>query len=174
MTLCALFAALTAVCSWLAIPIGPVPINLALLPVLLAGGLLGWKYGAISQLVYVLVGAAGAPVFSGFRGGVGVLVGPTGGYIIGYVVCALLVGLAADKFRRRVPALIAGMILGVLALYLLGTAQYLFVVENKNVLAALGACVFPFLPGDAAKIAVALLLTNRLHPVLFRAKKTRA
>ena len=82
MIYCALFAALTAVCSQLAIPIQPVPINLALLSVYIAGGLLGGGMGAASQAVFLLIGAVGVPVFAGFRGGVQALVGPTGGYLI--------------------------------------------------------------------------------------------
>ena len=95
MALCGLFAAVTAICSWISIPLGftPVPVNLGTLAVFLTGGLLGKKYGPISLIVYTLAGAVGLPVFSGFRGGLSVLAGPTGGYIIGYIVAALIIGL---------------------------------------------------------------------------------
>lgn len=98
MALCGLFAALMAVCSFICIPLGftPVPVNLATLGVFLTGGLLGRKYGTISMTVYVLLGAVGLPIFSEFRGGLSVLVGPTGGYIIGYIAGAFLVGLLTD------------------------------------------------------------------------------
>ena len=92
MVYCALFAALTAVCSQLSVPIQPVPINLALFSVYMAGALLGGGRGAISQIVFLLIGAAGVPVFAGFRGGLQVLAGPTGGYIVGYVAAALITG----------------------------------------------------------------------------------
>ena len=92
LVLCGLFAALTAICSYITIPLGftPVPINLATLAVFLAGGLLGKKYGTASIAVYVMMGAVGIPVFAGFQGGVGVLAGPTGGFIAGYIAAAFL------------------------------------------------------------------------------------
>ena len=90
--LCALFAALTAVLSQIAIPIQPVPVNLATFSVFVAGGVLGAKRGAISQAAYVLLGVIGLPVFASFSGGMGILLGPTGGYIVGYVAAAWLVG----------------------------------------------------------------------------------
>ena len=94
LALCGLFAALMAICSFITIPLGftPVPVNLGTLGVFLAGGILGRKYGTISIAVYVLLGAVGVPVFAGLRGGLGVLAGPTGGYIIGYIVAAFLAG----------------------------------------------------------------------------------
>ena len=96
--LCGLFAALTAVCAQISIPIGPVPINMAHLSVFMAAGILGSKYGALSQVVYLCLGAMGLPVFSGFMGGLGRLTGPTGGYIVGYVVTAFDVGFLFEKF----------------------------------------------------------------------------
>ena len=104
MSLCGLFAALTAICSWISIPLGftPIPMNLATLAVFLAGGLLGPKYGPVSITVYALAGAVGIPVFAGFRGGFSVLAGPTGGYIIGYIAAAFVVGLlCSHAFNRR-------------------------------------------------------------------------
>ena len=101
--LCGIFAAVTAICSLITIPLGftPVPINLGTLAVFLTGGVLGKKYGTLSMTVYVLLGAAGVPVFSGFRGGLGVLAGPTGGYIIGYIAAVLVIGLLADRISYR-------------------------------------------------------------------------
>ncbi len=99
MILCGIFAAVTAICSLITIPLGftPVPVNLGTLSVFLTGGILGKKYGTLSMTVYVLLGAAGVPVFSGFRGGIGVLAGPTGGYIIGYIVAVLIIGLLMEN-----------------------------------------------------------------------------
>ena len=129
--LCALFAALTAVCSQVMIPLPftPVPVNLALLAVFACGGVLGAKKGAVAMLVYILLGAIGAPVFVGFSGGIGVLAGPTGGYIVGYLPAAVIFGLllrgrsvpsgggavpgafqspaAVDDTKRTVPAVLA-------------------------------------------------------------------
>ena len=102
LALCGLFAALTAICSWISIPLGftPVPVNLGTLAVYLTAGLLGPKYGTISITVWALAGAVGVPVFSGFRGGIGVLAGPTGGYIIGYIVAAFIIGALIGVFTK--------------------------------------------------------------------------
>jgi len=98
LVVCGLFAALTAICSYISIPLGftPVPVTLGTLAVFLAGGILGKKYGTLSITVYVILGAVGVPVFAGFRGGIGVLAGPTGGYIIGYIAAAFIVGFFTD------------------------------------------------------------------------------
>ena len=100
--LAALMAAVCAVCSWISIPLPftPVPLNLGTLAVFLAGGLLGWRYGSISVLVFVLLGAAGLPVFHGFTGGVGIITGPTGGYVAGCSIAAFLTGLLTDTYFR--------------------------------------------------------------------------
>lgn len=97
--LCGVFAAVVAVCSWITVPLPftQVPINLAILGVLIAGGCLGPKYGCISLCVYILLGAAGLPVFAGLGAGLGVIVGPTGGYIVGYLLCAAICGLGANR-----------------------------------------------------------------------------
>ena len=179
MALCGLFAALMAICSFISIPLGftPVPVNLATLGVFLAGGLLGKKYGTISIAVYVLLGAVGVPVFAGFRGGVGVLAGPTGGYIIGYIAAAFLVGLLVELLApkagrsagrsagREILACILAMIAGLLACYLLGTLWFM-VSTHTGVWASLVSCVFPFLPGDALKIAAGAILVQRLRHLL--------
>ena len=172
MALCGLFAALMAICSLISIPLGftPVPVNLATLGVFLAGGLLGKKYGTISIAVYVLLGAVGVPVFAGFRGGLSVLVGPTGGYIIGYIAAAFLVGLltellvpkAGRSAGREILACIIAMIIGLFACYLLGTLWFM-ISTHTGVWAALVSCVFPFLPGDALKIAAGTILTQKLR-----------
>ena len=101
--LCALFAALTAIFSQIMIPLPftPVPINLALLAVWLCGSVLGAKRGALAILVYLLLGAIGVPVFHGFMGGIGVLAGPTGGYIIGYLPAVVIFGLLYNKYVRK-------------------------------------------------------------------------
>lgn len=162
---CALFAALTAVCSQIAIPMVPVPVNLAMLSVFVAGGFLGAKYGALSQFVYVALGAVGVPVFSSFRGGFGVLVGPTGGYIIGYIAAAFVTGLIIQHFNARLPFIVAAMITGLLVCYTLGTAWFMF-STNNGLVQSLMLCVVPFLVGDALKIVVATTLVHRLRIVM--------
>lgn len=166
MLLCGLFAALTAILSQIAIPLGPVPINLALLAVLLAAGLLGPGYGALSQVVFVLVGAIGLPVFSGMRGGLGALAGPTGGFLVGYILCALLTGWLLSKFGKKVWGAVLSMAAGILVCYLFGTLWFL-ILTKSSLWSALTACVLPFLPGDALKIALAVWLTFRLRNKLF-------
>ena len=167
MSVCGLFAALSAVLSQIVIPIGPVPVNLALLSVFLAGGLLGAKYGVVSQLVFVVLGAAGAPVFAGFTGGPGVIVGKTGGFIAGYIACVFLIGLAAERFGRSALVLVPAMTAGALVTYTLGTLWFM-VVTHTPLAAALGYCVLPFLPGDAGKIALSAALVPMLYRMLQR------
>lgn len=158
---CGMFAALTAVASQISIPIGLVPINLATLAVFLAGGVLGAKKGAASQAVFLVLGFAGLPVFANFRGGAAALVGPTGGYLIGYVAAAWLVGSFCDHFGRKPLELTGFLIAGLAICYFLGTAWFMFVTKN-GLWSALTLCVFPFLVGDALKIAAALVLIPRL------------
>ena len=170
MIYCALFAALTAVLSQIAIPVDPIPINLATLSVLLAGSLLGAKGGAVSQIVYVLLGTAGLPVFSAFRGGPGILIGPTGGYIAGYILGAWLTGFLSERYQPHKPLqkhlyCALCMCAGLLGCYLLGTIWFLFLTKS-TLLSAVSACVLPFLPGDALKILVATLLAVRLRPII--------
>lgn len=162
LTRTALFAALTAVCSWLSIPMPwGVPINLATLAVFLAGAVLGAKWGTVSILVYVALGLVGIPVFSGFRGGLSVLAGPTGGYIIGYIGAALVVGLLTHRFHRKwvVPASMAAALA---VCYAFGTAWFM-VVTGNGLMASLSMCVLPYLVGDAIKIAIASVLLSRLR-----------
>lgn len=163
--LAGLMAALTAVCSWINISLffTPVPINLALIGPYMAGLLLGLKYGVLSQGVYVLMGAIGLPVFAGFASGVGTLAGPTGGFIVGYVICAAICGLSARKKGTKYRVLL--MVCGLAACYACGLIWFM-VVTGSSLWAGLISCVFPFLPGDAVKITVAALLTKYLSKAL--------
>lgn len=163
--LTALFAALTAVFSQIAIPIGPVPINLAMLSVFVAGGLLGVRRAMISQLVYVLLGAVGVPVFAGFKGGFAAIIGPTGGYIIGYILAAGTVALICWLWNKKIIALAVAMVAGLAVCYVFGTAWFV-ISTGSELWYSLTVCVFPFLPGDAAKIIVAVLLCSRLKKIV--------
>lgn len=167
MVLCALFAAVTAVLSQVAIPLPLVPINMALLAVYLSGGVLGARFGALSQVVYVCLGAVGLPVFSFFRGGIGILLGPTGGYIAGYIVAAAVVGFWVERRGERFWQLVLGIALGMTLCYVLGTAWFMVVTQN-TLSAALGACVLPFLPGDMVKIALAAVLIPKIRAAAWR------
>lgn len=162
MALMALFAALTAVFSQISIPIGPVPINLALLSVFICGGALGWKKGTVSIAVYILLGLVGVPVFSGFQGGIAKLAGPTGGYIIGYLFAVLIVGIMCDLLGRRVWVLPVSMIIGLAVCYAFGTIWYMISTQT-GLIESLALCVFPFLIGDAAKIIAATLVVKALE-----------
>ena len=165
LVLAALMAALTAVCSQIQIPLPMVPINLALFAVHLAGALLGAKWGALSMLAYALLGAAGVPVFAGFASGPAVLFGKTGGYILGYILCALLIGLLVRRIGFTMKGLCLSMIVGVAVCYAFGTAWFM-AVTGMNLITSLTYCVFPFLPGDAVKILLAALLALRLRKPL--------
>ena len=169
LVLCGLFAALTAVFSQISFDIGPVPINLATLSVYIAGGLLGWKYGATSQIVYVMLGAFGAPVFAKFSGGLGIVIGKTGGYIIGYVVVAFLTGLFAEKVKLpKVIALPIGMVLGTAILFAMGTAWFMK-ITGTGLEKSLVLCVYPFIIGDIFKIVAATGLVIPLKKALQKA-----
>lgn len=162
LVICGVFAAVMVVCSWIAIPLpSGVPINLAVLGVLLSAGCLGFKYGTLTQLVYVLLGCVGLPVFAGFNGGLHVIAGPTGGYIVGYILCAGIVGFIASR-TKSFWALVGAMILGVLACYAFGTLWYVHLIDITFAV-GLAQCVVPFLPFDAIKIALAALLVQRLR-----------
>lgn len=163
MALCALFAAMTGICSQLLIPLPMIPINLALFAVHLSGALLGPKWGPASMLVYAFLGVIGIPVFTGFQGGAAVLFGKTGGYIIGYVLDALLIGLLSGWAGRSFVRLCLIMALGVTVCYTFGTLWFMALTGN-GLATSLTYCVLPFLPGDAVKIALAAGLT----PVLRR------
>ncbi len=125
LSMTAVMAAVTCVLAPMSIPIGPVPISFTNLAIYLSLYLLGWKRGTVSYLVYVLIGMVGVPVFSGFTGGMGRLLGPTGGYIVGFIPMALIAGAVIDRFRNRGIQL-AGMIAGTAVCYAFGTAWYCF------------------------------------------------
>lgn len=162
--LCALFTALSAVLSQISIPIGPVPINMTHISIFLAAGLLGAKYGAISQLVFVLLGLVGVPVFSGFTGGIQKLVGPTGGFIVGYIACAFVIGLLIDRFGSSAKALVLSIYAGWLVTYVLGVIWFMILTKN-SLTASLFTCVLPFLPGDVVKTVLCVVLLNKLRPI---------
>ncbi|MDD4715200.1 MAG: biotin transporter BioY [Oscillospiraceae bacterium] len=165
--LCALFAAITAVLSQLAFPLPftPVPINLATFSVFLAGGLLGAGMGAASQAVYVLVGALGVPVFAQLTGGLGIVAGPTGGYLLGYIAAAWLTGFLLKRLPQNVWGHMLSMAAGMLSCYVLGTAWFMY-QQHVALIPALSMCVIPFLPGDILKIVVAAVLVRKLSRVL--------
>lgn len=166
LSMVALFAALIALCAWITIP-GPVPFTMQTMGVFLAVGLLGGKRGTTAVLVYILLGAVGMPVFSGFAGGVGRLVGTTGGYIIGFLVSALAMWAMEAIFGRAKWVLPLSMLLGLILCYAFGTVWFMALYTRNSgaitLAAVLGKCVIPFIIPDLLKIALALLLTSRLE-----------
>ena len=165
----ALFAVLMAVCSWISIPT-VVPFTLQTFAVFLAVGVLGGKRGTLAVLVYILLGAVGVPVFAGFQGGLGILLGTTGGYIIGFLFTALLMWLMEALLGKKLWVLAVSMVLGLIVCYAFGTAWFMVVYARTSgavgLGTALGWCVIPFIIPDLVKIALALLLSRRLSKVL--------
>ncbi len=165
----AICAAVIAVCSWISIP-AAVPFTMQTFGVFLAVGLLGGRNGTIAVSVYLLLGAIGLPVFSGFRGGLGHMLGVTGGYIIGFLFSALVMWLMERFLGRSMKVLIASMAAGLLVCYAFGTVWFMLVYTRDTgsigVMTALGWCVFPYIIPDALKIALAAGLTRRLRPLI--------
>lgn len=161
LVLCAMFAALMSICSQIQIPLPMVPINLALFGAHLCGAILGAKYGTLSLIVYVLMGMVGLPVYAGFSGGVAVLFGKTGGYIIGYVLDAFVVGWLVHRWGKGFVRCCGAMVIGAVVCYIFGTVWFMY-VTGLGLWVSLIYCVFPFLAGDAVKIVLAAYLTRRL------------
>lgn len=160
----AVCAALICVFAPLSIPLpgNPVPVTLATFALYLVAACAGTARSVTATAVYLCLGAAGIPVFSGFRGGVGILAGPTGGYLAGYLLLVLITAFAADRFETKPWAWPAGMILGTIVLYAFGTVWFMIYTKN-SFSASLSMCVVPFLIGDAAKIIAASLISPRLR-----------
>ena len=165
----ALFACLMAICAWVSVP-AQIPFTLQTMGVFLAVGLLGGKRGTLAVLVYILMGAVGLPVFSGMTGGVGKLLGMTGGYIVGFLASALVMWLMERLLGKKLWVLGLSMVLGLIACYAFGSAWFL-VVYARNVgpiglMTALGWCVFPYIIPDLAKLALAVILSRRVKKFL--------
>lgn len=164
-----IFAALIAICSWISIP-AAVPFTLQTLGVFTAVGVLGGKRGTLAVLTYILLGAVGIPVFAGFSGGIGIILGTTGGYIAGFLFSALLMWGVERFFGRSRIVLTLSMIAGLLVCYAVGTAWFMIVYSAESGAVGLGTvlswCVVPFVIPDLIKITAALLLTDRLRKVV--------
>ena len=160
-----LSAALIALGAWISIPIGDIPITLQTLMICLISGLFGMKRGTLSVLIYIVLGAVGVPVFSNFKAGLGVLAGPTGGYIVGFVFTALIVGIVSDKMKGQLWVVALAMVLGIAVCYAFGTAWFYVYMQSKKAVTLsyiLGLCVVPYIVPDLVKTAVACVLVNRL------------
>ena len=166
MVFIAVFAVLMAICSWISIPMA-VPFTLQTFGVFISVGILGGKNGTLAVLIYIILGAIGVPVFAGFQGGIGVLAGSTGGYIVGFLFSALVMW-AMEKFLGRKPVVqILSMVLGLIVCYAIGTVWFMVVYTNNSGAVGLGTvlgwCVIPFIIPDLVKIALAFVLSRRLR-----------
>lgn len=160
---CALFAALIIIGGYVSIPVGPVPIALADFFVMLAGLFLGFKYGVISTMLFLLLGILGLPVFAGGAAGPAVFLGPTGGFLVGYVLLAGTVGFISGLRPGCVITAIAALLMGNILMYAVGV-PWLRSVLNLSWQAALAGGLTPFIPGAIIKIAAAVSIAHVMVP----------
>ncbi|HBI84904.1 MAG TPA: biotin transporter BioY [Ruminococcus sp.] len=165
----AIGAALIAVCAWISIPL-TVPFTFQTFGVFFVLSALGGKRGTCSILVYILLGAVGIPVFSGFASGIGVLLGNTGGYILGFLLSGLLYTGITRLFGNKLLPEIIALLLGLVLCYAFGTAWFMFVYTRANGAVGLGTvlswCVLPFVLPDLIKLALARTIAGRIRPLL--------
>ena len=157
-----IFAALIAICSWISIP-AAVPFTMQTFAVFMAALVLGGKRGMLAVLDYLLMGAIGVPVFHGFTGGIGIILGSTGGYIVGFILTTMIMWALEKPARQNTVIRAVSMVAGLLACYALGTAWFMLVYARANgaisLMTALGWCVFPFVIPDLLKIALAWMVS---------------
>ena len=159
----AMMAALTAICAWITVPFSIVPFTLQTFAVFLSLALLGGKRGTAAIALYLCLGLVGLPVFAGFRGGVGPLLGPTGGYLAGFLFTGLLYWAITAKLEESLPVKLVALILGLAVCYAFGTLWFLRVYTDPiSVKATLMMCVIPYIPADAVKLALALAVSRRV------------
>lgn len=163
-----IFTALLCIFAPMSVPIGPVPVTLTNLILYTAVFILGTRGTLVSYIIYLLLGIVGLPVFSGYAGGVAKVAGPTGGYLVGFILMILVSGIAV-KFGKANPFFtIPAMILGTVIAYALGTAWFVF--QMKTTFAgALSLCVYPFIPFDLAKIVIGTILGKAIRTALISA-----
>lgn len=161
----AFFAVLIAVGSWISIPM-TVPFTLQTFAVFVTLGILGGRRGTMAVLLYILLGAVGIPVFSGFTGGVGILLGNTGGYIAGFLLTGLIFWGMQRMFGRSLGVQVISMLLGLISCYFFGTVWFLLVYMRNgstvSVVTVLGWCVIPFIVPDLVKLGLALTVARRV------------
>lgn len=168
----ALMAAVMCVLGPLSVPIGEVPISLTNLVICFAVWLLGAKFGTLSVLVYLLLGAVGLPVFSAYSGGLAKLAGPTGGYLIGFLPMAFIGGLVIEKTKGQPVLSGLGLAAGIAVSYAFGTAWFVFQM-GCELSYALAICVYPFIAFDLAKVVVTVLAGGVVRKRLVEAKLLR-
>lgn len=166
-TLYALMCALMCIFGPISIPIGPIPISLTIFIICLSVYLTGMKGTVISYCLYLLLGAFGLPVFSGYQGGLAKLAGPTGGYLIGFIPLALISGFVFEKSKENMIATVIAMIIGIAVDYTLGTIWFVHLMDCE-IGYALSVCVIPFIPVDIGKVIVATILGRLIRKPLVR------
>ena len=169
MALCGLFTAVLTVCAWISVPVGDMVITLQTFGIFLTLSLLGGKRGSIAVFVYLALGAVGAPVFSGFRGGLGALLGTTGGYIFGFMLTAFLYWILTSIKDTPLTRLMA-MIIGLLLCYGCGSWWYMTRYLSSGDLTlglVLVKCVLPYIIPDAIKLGLAWILTGKLKRFVY-------
>ncbi|MDO4488811.1 MAG: biotin transporter BioY [Eubacteriales bacterium] len=160
----ALFAVLITVCSWISIPF-VIPFTLQTFAVFAAMLVLGGKRGTVAVLLYMLLGAVGLPVFAGFKSGMGILAGPTGGYVIGFVLIGLCYMAAEKLFSENYFALLASLVIGLFLCYAAGTIWFINVYSGANAVSVqyvLSICVYPYIVPDLCKLALAAYIAKRV------------
>ena len=161
LTTAAIFAALLClVCPW-SIPIGAVPISLALFALTVMANLLSLRLSLAATLVYLTLGCLGLPVFSGFGAGIGALIGPTGGFLIAYLPFVCLIGCSAKTKKRLVQLMLIATALALC--YVIGAAWYMLVTDTESIATALAVCVLPFLLPDAAKVVLGVAISRSIR-----------
>lgn len=170
LVLISLFSALTAVGAFVSIPLGPVPITLQTLFVLLAGFLLKPKSAALSQIVYIGIGLVGLPIFSGFTGGIQAVLKPSFGFLVGFVVASILASVLSKK-NRTIPGLFIAGTVATLSMYVIGIPYMAFILNyvmdsGFSLMAILNMGLILFLPGDLLKLVTAVYLGNRLSKIV--------
>ncbi|MCH5323954.1 MAG: biotin transporter BioY [Eubacterium sp.] len=169
MTYIAMSTVIITICSWISIPTA-VPFTLQTFGVFLVVAVLGGKRGTLAVLVYLLLAAIGIPVLAEFTGGLGIMLGMTGGYIFGFIFSALVMWLMERLLGRKRWVLAVSMVLGLLVCYAFGTVWYIFYFANTpdavGLWTALVWCVFPYVIPDIVKIVCALLIYKKLAVIL--------
>ena len=168
MAVTAVMAAVLCVLGPLTVPIGAIPISLANFVICLTAWLLGPKFGTLSVVIYLAIGLIGVPVFSGYGAGLAKVAGPTGGYLVGYLLLAFIGGLFIEKSNGQPVVSAVGLVLGDAACYVLGTAWFVFQMQCELGY-ALAVCVYPFIVLDLAKIVVSCIVGALLRKRLVHA-----
>ncbi len=169
MVLCAVFSAILCIFCVLTVPIGTVPVSMATFAIMLTAIILGPKKGSISVIIYILLGSVGLPVFSGFKGGFQVLVGPTGGYIWSYIFMVLLIGSVTKKYANSRIIIFISCVASIIICYIFGTVQFAL-VQGTSFVSALSVCVLPFIPFDILKAILAVFLGSAVKTRLIKAR----